>query len=131
MHLAIPALRITDYEVSRAFYVDGLGFSIDWEWRHEAALPVFMQINKENLLLYLSQHEGDCQSGGLVYLYVRDVDDWYRTLAERGITVQHSPLDQPWGNREMRVRDPDNNCLCICTVKASQTRASAPSRDAK
>lgn len=30
MQTVIPAFRITDYEKSKAFYVEGMGFQIDW-----------------------------------------------------------------------------------------------------
>ena len=39
----MPTLRITRYAQSRAFYVDGLGFRVDWEHRFEPHFPVFMQ----------------------------------------------------------------------------------------
>jgi catechol 2,3-dioxygenase-like lactoylglutathione lyase family enzyme len=70
MQNVYPALRITDYEKSKAFYVDGLGFLIESEHRFAPHLPVFMTISHDGLSLYLSQHAGDCQPGGLVFLYV-------------------------------------------------------------
>lgn len=33
-------LRITDYDRTTQFYLDGLRFEIDWEWRHEPGFPV-------------------------------------------------------------------------------------------
>ena len=40
MQNVYPALRITDYEKSKSFYVDGLGFRIEWEHRFAPHLPV-------------------------------------------------------------------------------------------
>jgi catechol 2,3-dioxygenase-like lactoylglutathione lyase family enzyme len=42
MQRVFPTLRITDYEKSKSFYVEGLGFDIDWEHRFEPDLPGFM-----------------------------------------------------------------------------------------
>jgi catechol 2,3-dioxygenase-like lactoylglutathione lyase family enzyme len=42
MQNVMPALRITDYERSRAFYVDGLGFTIEREHRFAPGMPVFL-----------------------------------------------------------------------------------------
>lgn len=39
----IPQLRITDARRSVAFYVDGLGFRIDWENRFEPGFLVSVQ----------------------------------------------------------------------------------------
>jgi catechol 2,3-dioxygenase-like lactoylglutathione lyase family enzyme len=112
----IPTLRIADSERSKRFYVDGMGFRVDWEWRHEPGFPVFLQVSRSGMRLYLSEHEGDCPPGALVHLYVKDVDAWQAELLTRGILAEHQPVDRPWGNREMLVRDPDGNKLCICTV---------------
>jgi catechol 2,3-dioxygenase-like lactoylglutathione lyase family enzyme len=112
----VPALRITDYAASRAFYVDGLGFRIDWEHRFEPHFPVFLQVSRDGLTFYLSQHTGDCQPGGLLHLYVPDVDRWYAEMLARGIRPQSPPEDQPWG-RDFRVTDPDGNQLAICTPR--------------
>ena len=116
MSAAVPTLRISEYEGAKRFYVAGLGFGIDWEWRDEPGSPVFLQISREGLRLYLSQHEGDGSPGTLVHLYVPDVDAWQLTMLRRGVVAEAPPVDQPWGNREMRVRDPDGNQLCVCMV---------------
>ncbi len=39
MEVAIPHLRILDYDKAVAFYVDALGFEIDFEWRNGPGLP--------------------------------------------------------------------------------------------
>lgn len=114
MQRVIPTLRITDWERSRAFYLDRLGFALDWEHRFEPNFPVFCQVSRDGLLLYLSQHAGDCQPGGLVHLYVDDADAWHADFARRGLAAP-APETQPWGNRDFRVNDPDGNQLCICT----------------
>jgi uncharacterized glyoxalase superfamily protein PhnB len=114
MQAVIPALRITNEARSKAFYCDALGFQVDWEHRFEPGFPIFMQISRDNLTLYLTEHTGDCQVGGLVYLYVPDVDAWYAQLTQHGIQAE-PPEDQPWGNREFRIADPDGNGLNICT----------------
>ena len=36
----IPVLRIFDLALAKAFYVDWLGFRVDWEHRFEPGMPV-------------------------------------------------------------------------------------------
>jgi len=115
MQQVVPALRITDYARSKAFSVDGLGFHIDWEHRFEPHFPVFMQVTRDGLTIYLSEHAGDCQVGGLVHFYVPDVDGWYAEFLARGVPIQQPPTDEPWGLRDMNIADPDGNQLRICT----------------
>ena len=49
MEIAIPHLRILDYDKAVAFYVGVLGFEIDFEWRHEPGFPVYMGIRRGTL----------------------------------------------------------------------------------
>lgn len=116
MQKVYPTLRITDYKKSKSFYIDGLGFQIDGEeHRFAPHLPVFMTITRDGLSIYLSQHAGDCQAGGLVYLYVSDVDAFYKDIISRGVKTESPPEDFEGRIRDFRVVDPDGNKLDICT----------------
>jgi uncharacterized glyoxalase superfamily protein PhnB len=53
-----------------------------------------------------------------VYLYVSDVDAWHQEAQDAGLAVESPPSDQPWGNREMSLRDPDGNRLVVATVRS-------------
>lgn len=68
----IPVLRVTDAVASFAFYADGLGFTVDWEYRHEPGFPVFAQLTREGQSIFLSEHAGDCQVGGAIHFMVPD-----------------------------------------------------------
>lgn len=111
----MPTLRITSYEKSKAFYVDGLGFQIDWEHRFQPGFPVFMQVSRDGLACFLTEHKGDCPVGGLVHLYVPDVDAWYAEFQSKGVPVQEPPNESLQGLRDMTIIDPDGNKLRICT----------------
>ena len=111
----MPTLRITDYAASKAFYVDKLGFQIDWEHRFKPELPVFMQVSRSGLGLFLSAHPGDCPAGGLVHLYVQDVDAWYADFQRRGAPIHEPPDERLPGLRTMIVRDPDGNKISVHT----------------
>ena len=115
MQRVMPTLRITSYARSKGFYVEGLGFQVDWEHRFEPNFPVFMQVSREGLAFFLTEHKGDCPAGGLVHLYVPDVDAWYVEFQQRGVQVQEPPSQTLQGLRDMTVIDPDGNKLRICT----------------
>lgn len=116
MNAIVPTLRITDYEAAKKFYLEGLGFQVDFEHRFESGFPVFVQISRDGMRLYLTEHEGDCGGPGLVYFYVPNVDAWQAEFLTRGVVADDPPKDQPWGNRELQLTDPDGNRLRICTV---------------
>jgi catechol 2,3-dioxygenase-like lactoylglutathione lyase family enzyme len=106
-----PQLRMTDWQRSRAFYVEGLGFTVDWEHRFEPGFPVLAQLTRDGLSLFLSEHAGDCQVGGACYFVVDDVDALAREIRARGVTPDELPCDTPWHTREMNIIDPDGNRL--------------------
>ncbi len=115
MQQVVPAFRILEYARSKAFYVDGLGFRVDWEHRFGPDFPVFVQVSRDGLAFYLSEHAGDCEVGGLIHLYVPNVDDWYSELLGKGVSVEEAPNEGIEGLRMMTVVDPDGNQLRICT----------------
>jgi predicted enzyme related to lactoylglutathione lyase len=48
-----------------------------------------------------------------VYIYVEDVDAFHSELVERGADLLHGPVDQGYGLREVRVRDPHGYILAF------------------
>src|SRR5215471_19900210 len=87
----VPALRITNYERSKEFYLDQLGFILEWEHRFEPKFPVFMSVALDGMRLYLTEHSGDCQVGGLVHFVIPDVDAWHREFQQRGVQATEPP----------------------------------------
>ncbi|MFQ4138602.1 glyoxalase superfamily protein [Nodosilinea sp. PGN35] len=106
----IPALRITQYERSKAFYLDQLGFELEWEHRFAPHLPVFMAVVCDRMRLYLSAHAGDCQVGGLVHFVVPEVETWHQDFLKRGVPVTVPP-NNDLGFWQMTIADPDGNQL--------------------
>lgn len=56
---SIPVLRMLDEARAKAFYIDYLGFEIDWEHRFEAATtnsPLYMQIHQGDAVIHLNGH---------------------------------------------------------------------------
>ena len=109
--IVTPQFRITDARRSIAFYVDGLGFKVDWEHRFEPGFPVFMQLTRAGQSIFLTEHADDCQVGGAAYFVVPDVDACQREFGARRVVPTEPPENMPWGPREMVVTDPDGNRL--------------------
>jgi catechol 2,3-dioxygenase-like lactoylglutathione lyase family enzyme len=112
----VPALRITNYARSKSFYIDGLGFGVGWVHRFEPHFPIFMSISLDGMEIFLSEHSGDCQVGGLVHFYVPDVDATYDKFRRKGIAVKEPPNESMEGMRDMTVVDPDGNQLRFITL---------------
>lgn len=109
-HRAIPIFRIYSLEKAREFYVGFLGFKVDWEHTFEPDAPVFMQVSRDGLLIYLSEHHGDGTPGSIAYVTMTGVRELHRELNDKKYRHNHPGLqEQEWGRTELTVVDPFNN----------------------
>ncbi len=106
-----PQLRITDWSRAHRFYVEGLGFQVDWTHQFAPGMPVFAQVSREGRALFLTEHAGDCQIGGAAYIVLDNLDAFYQEICQRGVLQPEPPEETPWGRREMTLKDPDGNTL--------------------
>lgn len=114
MHVeqTIPILRIFDEDRAREFYVDYLGFAVDWEHRFEADLPLYMQVSRGGCVLHLSGHHGDCCPGSTVFVRMTGLKAFHAEITAKGYKHLRPGLDEtPWGAWQMQVTDPFGNRL--------------------
>ena len=106
----IPILRIFSVDKAKEFYLDFLGFSLDWEHRFADDLPLYMQISRGSLRLHLSEHHGDACPGSTVFVRMRGIEALHRELAAKAYRYLRPGVEQaPWGARVMEVTDPFGN----------------------
>ena len=65
------------------------------------------------MAFFLTEHKDDCTVGGLLHLYVPDVDAWHSEFVGRGIAIHEPPNQSLPGLRDMTIIDPDGNKLRI------------------
>jgi catechol 2,3-dioxygenase-like lactoylglutathione lyase family enzyme len=110
----IPILRIFSVDKAREFYLDHLGFSLDWEHRFADDLPLYMQVSRGALRLHLTEHHGDDCPGSTGFVRMRGVEARHRELAAKTYrSLRHSVGQAPWGARVMEVTDPFGNRIRI------------------
>lgn len=106
----VPILRSFDATKAREFYVDFLGFVVDWEHRFEPDAPLYMQLSLGACVLHLSEHFGDATPGSAVRIPTTDLVSFNQTLlAKRYRHARPGLLEQSWGMREMIIDDPFGN----------------------
>jgi catechol 2,3-dioxygenase-like lactoylglutathione lyase family enzyme len=106
----VPIFRIFSLEKAREFYLDFLGFKVEWEHRFEPDAPVFMQVSRDGLAINLSEHHGDGTPGSIVYVYMTGVKALHRELNDKKYRHNRPGLQQQeWGMTELTVTDPFNN----------------------
>jgi catechol 2,3-dioxygenase-like lactoylglutathione lyase family enzyme len=112
----IPILRIFDEAKAREFYVDFLGFRIDWEHRFEPGLPLYMQLSRDGCVLHLSEHHGDATPGSALRIETEALDALQQSLLDKQYKNSRPGIEQaPWG-RDMQVQDPFGNRLIFSSL---------------
>ena len=107
---AIPVFRIFSVEKAREFYLDFLGFQLDWEHRFEPATPIYMQVSRGPVVLHLSEHHGDATPGSTAYVRMRGVRDYHAEISGRGYRYLRPGVEtRDWAEAEMTVIDPFGN----------------------
>ena len=109
----VPVFRIYSYDKAREFYVDFLGFKIDWEHRFDAAAPLYMQVSHGECVMHLSGHFGDACPGGAARIPVDDIDRYQQGLLAKRYKHARPGAAQlmPWGTRDLTITDPSGNRL--------------------
>lgn len=106
----VPIFRVADAREAAKWYAR-LGFVLEGTHQFAPGLPIYAFLRCGEILLHLSEHQGDATPNTLVYFYVDDVD---AVAKEFGVEV----ADQPWC-REVSLTDPDGNRLRIGTRKST------------
>lgn len=114
-----PILRSFDETEAKRFYLDYLGFALDWEHRFEDGLPLYMQVSRDDCVLHVSEHHGDCSPGAALRIVVQDLDALHAKLTERGHPRLRPGIEaMPWGTRDLVLLDPFTNRLIFTEAAA-------------
>ncbi len=102
--VAIPVFRIFDYAKAIEFYIDWLGFRVDWEDKHTDA-PAYLQVSLGDIVLHLSEHYGDSTPGGRVHIEnFPSLEQYHQELLGKQYKYMRPGIGKaPW--------DPETDCM--------------------
>ena len=107
----VPTFRIFSLEKAREFYLDFLGFKVDWEHRFEPDAPVYMQVSRGRPCAP-PERASRRRHAGLArpMCTLTGVEDLHRELIGKKYKYNRPGLQkQDWGMLELQVVDPFNN----------------------
>ena len=114
----VPIIRSFDENKAREFYVEFLGFDVDWEHRFEDNTPLYMQISKGDCVIHVSEHYGDCSPGAALRIEIDALDDFHKLLNDKQFkNARPGIINQPWG-RDMSIGDPFGNRIIFSELRA-------------
>jgi len=107
------ALRVKNLSLMRKFYVDTLGYAVEWEPDPE---NLYLSSGADNLALH--QVKGELGAGSLDHLGIlvqrpEDVDAWARYLKSQGVSLRQDPKTHRDGARSIYFADPEQNVIQI------------------
>ncbi len=121
---AIPILRMFDVDKAREFYLDYLGFSVEFQHRFHDGAPLFMGVVRDGLQLFLSEHHGDGTPGTHVIVQMSGIEEFHLSLLAKNYRYMNPGIAlTEWGTREVCVVDPFNNQIVFSEQVARVTPA--------
>ena len=109
------AFRVEAYEKMKQFYVELLGFRVEWEPDPD---NVYLTSGTDNLALHRATSAPSRQAGpldhiGIIVSSAEDVDFWADFLETKGVSLVRRPRTHRDGARSCYVKDPDGNQIQI------------------
>jgi len=124
----VPVVACSDISAEQDFLVGVLGFAsaglertpdgtvVHGEVR-AGARRIWLHLTSESAQLDTPTKLGG--SGGGMVVHVRDVDAHFAAAKAAGAAILSEPTDQPYGQREYGVRDPDGHSWWFATPLAA------------
>ena len=98
-----PILRVRDVEASRRYYVETLGFALEWD----ADSMIAVSRDRKSIMLC----EGaQGQPGTWLWIGVEDADAFFAEFSAKGAHIRSPPQNFSWAY-EFQVEDPDGHVL--------------------
>jgi uncharacterized glyoxalase superfamily protein PhnB len=108
----IPILRIFDVAKAKEFYIDWLGFTIDFEHQFEPDTPYYFGISKDDIQFHLSEHYGDSVPGVRIFITCTEIEKFYAELQSRPYKYYRPGLEKTfYGTLQIALQDPFGNRL--------------------
>lgn len=114
-----PILRVASASASIRYYVDVLGFELEWQYP-EGLSTYFACVARGRCRIFLSQDDQG-HPGTWVWVGVDDVEALLKEYRQTGAKIRHPPTNYDWA-LEMQVEDLDGNILRM----ASDTKKTEP-----
>lgn len=98
-----PILRAADLEATKRYFIDVLGFSMNWE------VPYMISVVRDgHPLMICDGYQG--APGTWLWIGVEDADAFYAEVSAKGAIIRDPPQNFEWAY-EFQVEDPNGHVL--------------------
>ena len=129
------ALTTSDYERLVRFYREGLGLDPAALWANDGGRAAMFLMGRASLEVFderqaevIDEIEAGRRASGQVRfaLQVPDLDAALERLLAYGATLVHAPVVTPWGDRNVRLQDPDGLQITLFEAPGEEASDGAP-----
>jgi catechol 2,3-dioxygenase-like lactoylglutathione lyase family enzyme len=103
----VPILYVRDFREATQYYTKKLLFDLRWDWGKPPSFGC-VSLGKVEIFFCLN---GQGRPGTWMSIFLDDIDDYYERIKKKGAEVIYGPKDEPWGCREIHVRDPNQHVI--------------------
>ena len=104
----IPILNVRNFAASIDYYVNVLGFRLEWDWGDP---PDVGSVERDDCSIMLVE-AGQGHAGTWLWMGVEDAEEYYKEYKARGAKIREQPINYPWAY-EFRVEDLDGHVIRI------------------
>ncbi len=106
----VPVMRVASPIEAGKFYVDFLGFAVDWGWSESNQRPLYAQVSRSGVTLHLSEHH---TANGATELLIRmsGLDALREELSLKAHPYALRFRKTQDDRREIQITDPFGNLL--------------------
>lgn len=107
------ALKVRDMKKMKTFYVDVLGFTVEWEPDPQ---NLYLTSGADNLAFHEVSEtfsSGSLDHLGMIVKTPQDVDEWASYLKSKSIALSMEPKTHRDGARSIYFKDPEENAIQI------------------
>ena len=113
-----PLIAVEDMATSRQFYEQLLGQKVKFDFGVDVAFEgdftIHLKSHYQGLLGDVTHYLMMMRPNNVeLYFETDEIEPFYQRLREAGVEFIHAIQEQPWGQRVMRLYDPDGHILEI------------------
>jgi uncharacterized glyoxalase superfamily protein PhnB len=98
-----PILQVADLAVRRRYYIETLGFALDWD------AGQMISVSRDGKAIMLCEG-AQGQPGTWLWIGVEDADVLFAEFSAKGAQIRSQPQNFSWAY-EFQVEDPDGHVL--------------------
>jgi predicted enzyme related to lactoylglutathione lyase len=114
-HLDHLTIFVRDHRLSAQWYVENLGFEVEFETPDAATTAI--RDDRDFTVFLTERATTDDESRCILYFEVADVDAEHERLAANRVDVTHAPRENPWGYGP-ELRDPDRHAIRLWDARS-------------